>query len=126
MREHADKEASYSSGPSSISREVPGLVEREAVEETKANIKSSEYTAPGNAITSTVENDLESQSSPHQGTSRVGNEVKQIRLSFKDINPFVPIFFILSRWNNLAILISSGSYLSRDAEYELTSEISTK
>jgi MFS family permease len=34
--------------------------------------------------------------------------VAELTLSLMDVNPFPPLFCVLQRWNNLAILLSSG------------------
>ncbi|KAA1473813.1 MFS general substrate transporter [Dentipellis sp. KUC8613] len=34
--------------------------------------------------------------------------IEDIRLSVADVNPFPPLLFVLRRWNNLAIFLSSG------------------
>lgn len=34
---------------------------------------------------------------------------KEVHLSFRDVNPLPPLLAVLSRWNNLVILIASGT-----------------
>ena len=42
--------------------------------------------------------------------------IKEVKLSIADVNPFPPYLRILSRKNNLAILIPSGGYYSIDVD----------
>ena len=37
--------------------------------------------------------------------------IKDITLSFTDVNPFPPIIIVLKRWNNNAILLASGRFI---------------
>lgn len=71
---------------------------------------SSDGVPPAHNSTDAAEQDLEAQKIRNNpaGTSEVTEELKEIRLSFKDINPIGPILLVLSRRNNLAILFSSG------------------
>lgn len=38
--------------------------------------------------------------------------LKEVHLSFKDVNPIPPLLAVLSRWNNVVILIASGALVS--------------
>lgn len=38
--------------------------------------------------------------------------IKDIKLSFMDVNPFPPIVLVLKRWNNNAILLASGWFIT--------------
>ncbi|EPQ54769.1 MFS general substrate transporter [Gloeophyllum trabeum ATCC 11539] len=43
-----------------------------------------------------------------QNNAPVPSSMKEIKLSFMDINPIPPIILVLRRWNNIAILTASG------------------
>ena len=38
--------------------------------------------------------------------------IEDIKLSFSDVNPFPPMVVVLKRWNNNAVLLASGRYLT--------------
>lgn len=48
------------------------------------------------------------------GTTMPGDlhTINDITLSFTDVNPFPPIILVLKRWNNNAILLASGRFIT--------------
>jgi MFS family permease len=64
----------------------------------KRNQRRMDATEKGPTCTHSDNNTLVMDSPPFE----------EIKLSFTDINPFPPLLLILRRWNNLALLFSSG------------------
>ncbi|CAL1713464.1 unnamed protein product [Somion occarium] len=101
-----------SSGRSSISHETVVSAETKITKEDKLETSpSAGITHDSGALISEVfAKDLEGQTTLGSGDSTgvVTKELKEIRLSFRDVNPIGPVFLVLSRPNNVAILFASG------------------
>lgn len=112
LQERARHEVSNTSGRSSMSHDTVVSADHETRKEDKMDSETSDGVPPVQKPAGATEEDLEAQKMPNinAGPSKVVEELKEIRLSFKDINPIRPIFLVLSRRNNLAILFSSGLY----------------
>lgn len=59
--------------------------------------------------------DVPSTSIPHPVpspaySSTVTLDVGEVKLSIRDVNPIPPLLSVLSRWNNLIVLIASGAW----------------
>lgn len=50
---------------------------------------------------------IPSSGEPEKSTTDV--VLKEVHLSFRDVNPIPPLLAVLSRWNNIVILIASGT-----------------
>ena len=65
----------------------------------------------------------EMDAKPHANTKDVeagvsAPEVKHLRLSIRDLNPISPMWMVLRRMNNLAILLCSGTFHSSHVSYQ--------
>ncbi|KAK7689799.1 hypothetical protein QCA50_006438 [Cerrena zonata] len=109
LQERARHEVSNTSGRSSMSHDTMVSADHETRKD-KMYPETSDGVPPVQKPAGATAEDLEAQKMPNinAGSSKVVEELKEIRLSFKDINPIRPIFLVLSRRNNLAILFSSG------------------
>jgi len=67
--------------------------------------KISEKESKEDGVTKTSLKDVEAQ-----GVVIPASAIKEVKLSMADVNPFPPYLSILSRKNNVAILIPSGEY----------------
>ncbi|KAI0078221.1 MFS general substrate transporter [Panus rudis PR-1116 ss-1] len=78
---------------------------REQMAKETANMSSS------SSMTHTLQKDLESQVVA-SGSQIVSQELKEIKLTLKDVNPIAPFASVLSRPNNVAILCTSALIFS--------------
>ena len=110
LRELAQQEASHASGRSSFSHQTVVSADKERTKEDEIEKESPGGAPPTVKQTELSQRDLEAQKKGNFdiGTSESPHDLKEIRLSFTDINPIGPILIVLSRWNNVTILFSSG------------------
>lgn len=105
---HNNLEASNTSGGSSVSHETVVSAEKQTKKEDQMEKGTSGSVTPVPEPTHATEQAAEEMPNGHVRTPEETEELKDFKLSFKDINFSGPIRLILARRNNLVILFSSG------------------
>lgn len=110
LNERAAKKVGNASGVSFASHATAVSAEAHMSEKEKA-----EASVPPTAGTSVVDvsaQDLNGKAAPSREAAVLAKELNEIKLTFKDVSPLGPVIAVLSRPNNVCMLLTSGMFCS--------------
>ena len=97
----------------SIASHDTAVASAEAKTSEKEKAETSVPPTAGTSVVDVSAQDLEGKGAPSRQAGVLANEMSQIKLTFKDVSPVGPVVAVVSRPNNVCMLLTSGKYLSR-------------
>lgn len=91
-----------------------------SAEANTSDKEKAEASVPPTAGTSLVDisaQDLEGKAAPSREAAVLAKEMSEIKLTFKDVSPIGPVIAVVSRPNNVFMLLTSGTCCSRSKHH---------